>query len=309
MKQTKIGSEIRVTTYEKPPKDFDTQSAKPHDLLRYGLPRFPKTPSERKRHQDFVSDLVSKFEYIEPQFAIRAPKSGRRLKKKAVISEGTDNTGNWCGGEVQAIQGFQYISGEFTVPNVSAPAAPFQYLSSHWIGLGQSNILQAGVECDALLDGKKQKLRFYTWWEWANVNELVEITNFPATPGDMLQLVICSDNGNGSQGGTVYLTNRISGLATSFTVEVPGAALDTTWAEWISEIPTENGVAFVPVLSDFGQTYYSSCIAGLAEGIMTSAQGNVVNMLVNVNDPTTIACQGYLLGSQVVRAQYMGPIP
>jgi hypothetical protein len=39
MKQTKIGSEIRVTTYEKPPKDFDLHSAKPHDLLRYGLPR------------------------------------------------------------------------------------------------------------------------------------------------------------------------------------------------------------------------------------------------------------------------------
>jgi hypothetical protein len=309
MKQTKIGSEIRVTTYEKPPKDFDLHSAKPHDLLRYGLPRLPKAPGERKRHQDFVRDLVGKFEYIDPEFAIRAPKSDRRLKKKATISQGIDNTGNWCGGEVQAVQGFQYVSGEFTVPNVSAPSKPYQFLSSHWIGLGQNNILQTGVECDALLKGKKQDLGFYTWWEWANVNELFEIKNFKASPGDMLQLLICSDSGNGSQGGTIYLTNRISGFATSFTVEVPGAALDTTWAEWISEIPKENGVAFVPVLSDFGQTYYSSCIAGLAQGAMTSGQGNVVNMLVDVNDPTTVRCQGYLLGNQVVRAQYLGPIP
>lgn len=310
MKQTVIGSGIKITTFESAPKDFDLHSAKPHDLLRYGIPSLPKNPAEKKRHQDFVRDLVGKFEYIQPTFAIRAPKSDRRLKKKAVISEGTDNTGNWCGGEVQNVQGFQYVSGEFTVPNVSAPAAPFQYLSSHWIGIGQNNILQAGVECDAILKGKKQERTFYTWWEWANVNELVEITNFPASPGDMLQLLICSDSGNLSQGGTIYLTNRISGLSTSFGVQYPGAELDATWVEWISEIPTENGVAYVPVVSDFGQVYYSSCIGGMVGGgIMTSDDGNEVNMFVNPADPTTIRCEGIQLGNQVVRSLYLGPIP
>ncbi|HTV55217.1 MAG TPA: G1 family glutamic endopeptidase [Terriglobia bacterium] len=316
MNQTKIGSGIKITTFEKPPADFDLHSAKPRDLLRYGLPSVPRNASEKKRHQDFVRALVGKFEYIEPEFKIRAPKSDRRLKKKAVVSEGIDNTGNWCGCQLPAsvvdeMDGFQYVTGEFTVPNVSAPAAPFQYLSSHWIGLGQTNILQAGVECDAILKGNKQHLDFYTWWEFANVAELVEITNFHSSPGDMLQLLICSDNGNGSQGGTIYLTNRISGLSTSFGVEYPGATLDANFAEWISEIPTENRVAYVPVLSDFGQVYYSSCVAGLAGGetALTSSDGNVVNMLLDVNDPTSVRCQGYQLGEQVVRAQYLGPIP
>jgi hypothetical protein len=36
------------------------------------------------------------------------------------FSEGQDSIGNWCGAEVQTFDpgGFQYVAGEFTVPNV-----------------------------------------------------------------------------------------------------------------------------------------------------------------------------------------------
>ncbi len=310
MKKIAINADTKIITFEKAPKDFDLESAKPHDLLRYGLPAIPKDSKARKRYRQVIGNVLKNFDYIEPEFEIVRPKSDLRLKKKAAITEGTDNLGNWSGGEVQAVQGFSWVSGEFTVPNVSAISTPFKFLSSHWIGLGQGNVLQTGVECDAILDGKKQKTSFYTWWEFFPFSPLVKITNFPAVPGDMLQLLICSDSGNGSQGGTIYLTNVIRGLATSFHVEVAGASLDATWAEWISEIPAENGPPVISVLADFGQVYYSYCVAGLQDGgVMTVGDGNVINMVVDVNNPTDVVCEGILLGDDVVRVRYLGPVP
>jgi Peptidase A4 family len=308
MKRLKLSHGIAITTFEKPPSDFDFASAKPKELTRYGLPLAPGDSRQKRRYENAMRELVGKFRYLEPTFDVpktRGRHQPKRLPQK--LTQGDDQTNNWCGGEVEAtaIDSFKYVTGEFTVPNVSSPSGPETFFSSHWVGLGQTSILQMGVECNGLAHGKSD---IYPWWQWLP-GAIVTITNFKVTSGDMLQIMICSDSGTGSKAATMYLTNRITGVFTSFGVEAPdGVQLDGGWAEWISEIPEIDGITDPIYLADFGQVYFSNCVAGTVNNSsMSSGDGNRVDMLSS--DNSTVVCEGVQLASDVVRSIYLGPIP
>lgn len=311
MKRSATAS-VKTTTFDKPPAGFDLDQAKEKDLLRYGLPIAPMDRGGKRHYAKFFRDFIDKFEHIKPKFEIRERTGLRRKQKKPrVVSEGLDNTAGWSGGEVNFVGegGFTYVTGEFTVPNVTAPLEKFQYQhwSSHWIGIGQANILQAGVECDVLRKGKngtKFDRDIYAWWQFANSEPLVKITNFQVSPGDLVGVFIIPDNAGGLS--QIYLTNSITGVATSLGVNLP-SRLDVSWAEWISEMPEVGGVVYTPALANFGQVFYSNCIAGTLQGGMPVSQGNSVNMLADINDPTSVVCEGVLEGEFVCRAIYLGP--
>ena len=118
---------------------------------------------------------------------------------------------------------FSWVGGDWVVPDVDAPTANQWYYSSSWIGIdgdGSGDVFQAGVECEAYRSGASVTKNIYPWWEWFPISE-VQITNFAVGPGDMITMLLCSAHGAGSTTGTVYVTNRTTGLSTSVTLTAP----------------------------------------------------------------------------------------
>jgi Peptidase A4 family len=301
---------IKIRTFDKAPRNFDFSTASKPDLIRYGLPTVPANPKHRERYKKILSRVVNRFEYVTPEFMLRDQKtrpSNKRLVR--TIEEGDQQTNNWCGVQVTSPDddSVKYVSTQFVVPNASSPSGPETFFSSHWIGIDgltqNSDILQAGVECDGLA---KSKSDIYLWWQWLP-NPIVELTNFKIAQGDLLQLLICSDSGAGSSGGTIYFTNATNGQYTSFTVAAPPAIqLVGNCAEWISEIPTIDGVADPIYLANYGEVFFDQCEAGTVGGaVLLSDDGSSIDM-VSV-DGSAIVCEANQFRPGVVRSLYLGP--
>jgi len=121
-------------------------------------------------------------------------------------------------------------------------------------------------------------------------------------------VLICTDSGKGSTGATVYLTNRTSGIFTSFGIVAPsGTTLVGNSAEWISEAPTVHGTQDPNFLADFGEVFYSSCQSGTGKSALSS--GGTGDNLSMVNPAGTVLADSTLITSTIVQCSYEGPAP
>jgi hypothetical protein len=306
MTEIKLDGGLKIRTFQ-PPAGFDPMTASQADLLKFGFPARPDAGPHLERYKRVFSALKNKFHYIPPTFRLNPEKiHGPRKLHKA---EGTESSTNWSGAVVYASAGqsFKWVEGDWVVPNVNAPTQNQWYYCASWIGIdgdGSGDVCQAGVECEVYQSGASVTRHIYPWWEWFP-NYEVQINNFPVSAGDMLTMLICSQNGAGSTSATFFVTNRTSGASTSMAFNAPsGTSLTGNCAEWIVEAPTVGGSQ--SAIADYGEVFFSVCEAVTTDGTAYyGGNGNNINMTAG---GSTVS-QGNLITPTVVQCYYSGSIP
>lgn len=298
---------LEVTTYDGPPRGFDPLTADSADLQKFGFPPRQKDPRLQARYEHVLKRLKGKLNYIPATMRVNDEVfHGPRTR---VSSAGTETSGNWSGGVVYAPPGesFFCVEGDWVVPDIDAPTENQWYYCANWIGLdgdGSGDVCQAGVESAVYRSGTSVTREFYVWWEWYPLPE-VQITNFTASPGDMITVLLIASPGKGATTATVYFTNRTTGATTSVGLTAPsGTALVGNSAEWVVEAPQVNGQQ--SSMADFGEVFFSVCEAGTSKStIVDGGTGDNINLVVN---GVTIA-QGTLITPTIIQSEYVGTLP
>ncbi len=315
MKSIELSHGIKITTFEQPPSGFQPMTAKPAELARYGFPAMIPDEHHRARYQKVMERLSGKFTYVQPTFEVKEDRFHKPLHGKAAAGKrtgataaGTETDTNWAGGVVFAPAGdsFKWLEGDWVVPNVAAPTQNQWYYSASWIGLdgdGSGDVCQAGVECEVYQSGSAVQKNIYPWWEWFPLPE-VKITNFAVNPGDLLTMILCSASGAGSTTATVYMTNRTSGVSTSFSFNAPsGTKLAGNCAEWIVEAPTVGNAQ--SAIADYGEVFFSVCEAVTVKGVtINGGTGDNINM----TSGGSVVSAGVLVAPTVVQCWYEGTL-
>jgi hypothetical protein len=309
MKEITLEGGSKVTLFE-PPPGFDPCAASLADVQRYGFPPRPEDPHHLERYRRVFGHLKNKFQYIQPTFRVNAHRiHGPRQRRPG---DSTETSTNWSGGVVYAPSGqsFKWIEGDWVVPDVGAPTQNQWCYCASWIGIDgdpsqeSPDVCQAGVECEVYQSGVSVTRSIYPWWEWFPGPEIA-ITNLAISPGDMVTMLICTNQAAGSTSATVFFSNRTTGASTSFGITAPrGYQLVGNSAEWIVEAPTVGGAQ--SLLADYGEVFFSVCEAFTNTGTtVNGGSGNNINMTSGGN----VVSEGLLLTPTVVECLYTGAAP
>lgn len=308
MKKIALEGGINVITFA-PPHGFDPLTASPTDLERYGFPPLPEDAHHLERYKRVFSQLKHKLNYIQPTFRVNSDR--RHGPRKRLTTEGTETSTNWSGGVVYAPTGqsFKWVEGDWVVPDVDAPTQNQWYYCASWIGIdgdGSRDVFQAGVECEVFRSGSSITRHIYPWWEWCCAPE-VPITNLTVSPGDMVTMLLCSTHGAGSTTGTVYVTNRTTGVSTSVGLTAPsGTTLVGNSAEWIVEAPQVGGAQ--SALADYGEVFFSVCEAVTSPPSNTTVNGGSGDN-INMTAGGKVVSDGNLITPTIVQCLYAGALP
>ena len=158
----------------------------------------------------------------------------------------------------------------------------------------------AGIGSQVYASGSTVTKYFYPWFEWYPEPE-IQITNFPVSPGDMIEVLLCAQPGAGATSATVYLTNIVSGAHTSVTFDAPGTTkLVGNCAEWVVEAPTVGGQQ--SAIADFGEVFFSVCESYTHSGTLVyGGTGDNINM---ENGAGQVVVDGNLITSSVIQCLY-----
>jgi Peptidase A4 family len=293
-----IHEALGVRLFKPPPKGFNPLKATDRELLVHGFPARPAKDRHPELHDRWENMVSRPMTIIEPQFALRTDK---RHGMRQTIADATST--NWSGSVAFAAKGDSatYVIGQWTVPDVVAPASGSYYCAT-WVGIdgdGSADVLQAGTEQEVVSFGFITARATYAWWEWFPDFE-VQIPNFPVTSGDVMFCAICVHST--SEAG-FYLTNLTTGASTSFTKTSPrGTTLVGNCAEWVVEAPTVNGGQ--SALARYGDVYFDSCIAGTKkQALLFGGRGDPITM---VNASNKKISTPVLETDQIVKVQYTG---
>lgn len=308
MSQIILEGGVKILTFPPPAPNFDPLTASPADLAKYGFPAMQDDPQHRERYRRVFSQIKKKLTYVEPTFRVNSDRFHGPRKRQPTA--GTETSTNWSGGVVYAPKGqsFQWMEGDWVVPDVDAPTQGQWYYCASWIGIdgdGSGDVFQAGVECEVYRSGSSITRHIYPWWEWYPISE-VQITNLTVNPGDMITMILCSTQGVGSTTGTVYFTNRTTGASMSYALTAPaGTKLVGNCAEWIVEAPTVGGSQ--SALADYGEVFFSVCEAVTTPGNTTvnGGTGDNINMYAGSQEVS----EGNLITPTIVQCLYEGALP
>lgn len=287
-----------IKKFKSPPAGFDPLAAADEELLRYGFPPKPTDPRHRARFERVLSRIKGG-QIIKPELELKPDRfHGPRQRAEAA---GTETSTNWSGGVVFAPSGdsFQWVQGEWVIPNVSAPTAGQSFYCASWVGIdgdGSDDVCQAGVECDISPGG----VEIYPWIEWFPYPE-VAITNLSVSAGDTVSVLICT-GGVGSTSATVYFSDLTSGQSTSLSLTAPaGTTLAGNCAEWIVEAPGVGGQQ--SVVADYGEVVFISADSATIGGVtVDGGTGDNINMVSSSN---SVVSDGILLAATAVECEYV----
>jgi hypothetical protein len=302
-----LDENVKITTFS-PSPNLDPLTASAKSLAQAGFPPRPTDPRLLVRYQRFFTKTKNKFHYIEPTFRIDPTKS-THTNMDTKDSAGTEISDDWSGGVVCAPSGqsFNWVEGDWVVPNVYPTAQNEWQYCSNWVGIdgdGSGDVCQAGIICAVYQSGSSITRTIYPWHEWYP-SSWVEITNLSISPGDFVSVLICTAQGAGSTTATIYFGNHTSGGSTSYQITAPSrTTLAGNSAEWVVETPIVNGS--LGQMPDYDEIFFSVCEAGLTNGsVVDGWTGNDINLVQNGTTWST----GTLITPTVVECQYAGSAP
>ena len=302
---TSIG-ELKVTTFEVPPGDFDPLTAPSAKLAQYGLAPKPDQSKEPELYKKWQKLYAKKLAYIVPEFRRNEQKYHRPATNRVDIKAGSSTSTNWSGGIVTAPAGdsFKTVTGNWIVPDPNQP--PGQptgqaYYSAAWIGIdgwGSNDVLQAGTDSDILVQNGVAHKTVEAWWEWFP-EASVTINNLPVTSGDYMTCLITATSATTA---TVILANISTNTHASFKITIPaGATFKGNCAEWIQEAPTVNNGQ--SALCDYGATFFDEASATTQKGVVIKGgSGNTINM---TNSTGTVISQALIETPELVKVSFV----
>jgi hypothetical protein len=299
---------VEVTTFDGPPRGFDLGSAESADLQKFGLPPRQDDPQLQAKYDRFLQRMQGKFNYVPATF--RTNSEVFHGPRKNLTSAPTITSTNWSGAVVFAPAGtsFQWVMGEWVIPDVDAPTDNQWYYVASWVGIdgdGSGDVCQAGIGSAVYQSGTAVTKEFYVWWEWYPLPE-VQITSLPISPGDMVTFLLCAVPGAGTTSAIVYISNITTGASTSVKFTAPaGTKLVGNSAEWVVEAPTVNGQQ--SATADFGEVFFSECEADTTAGVVVD--GGTGDNINQINSAGTVVVDGNVISPTVVQCLYVGTRP
>jgi hypothetical protein len=327
---------VKVRTFTPPHRGFDPITSSPADLLKHGFPARPDHPQQLARYKRVLGGVMKDtFRYIEPTFRINSnrrhgPPASRNFVGPVRVSPQVTGTGNqfssiWSGGLVfpPPGQSFRWITGEWTIPNVSAPVADNQtYYCAIWVGIdgdisvASQDLCQAGINLDVTQHGNNITRNCSAWCEWFPGPE-IGIPNFPVTFGDTVVVTICT-SGRGATEATIFFANITANHGTSFILDAgsfsdgsPISLLGDS-AQWVVERPKvgESNA----LLANYAQVFFSGCQAvsysadGTSSEVVDGGTEIHIDMLpLGAPDPAGLLSRGALVADEVIQCVFIAP--
>ena len=128
---------------------------------------------------------------------------------------------------------FTKVSGQFVLPKAFIPSGSQQgkeYAAAFWVGIGGSDLLQAGVDSIVSPEGKHE---YSAWYEWFP-EPSGTLTGLDLAAGDKIEVII--ETGSPSSNGTMIIHNLTKDKKASKTLPAPsGPNHDDRSANWIVE--------------------------------------------------------------------------
>lgn len=194
-------------------------------------------------------------------------------------------------------------SGQYVLPQASLPGngqTGTQYGVAFWVGIGDSTILQSGV--DSIVD-ENGNPGYQAWYEFfPDPSGDLDTSGLNLNAGDTIEVNIQMP-ADESDSGTVTINNLSQGTSASQSLPAPsGVPLDYSQAEWIAEDYSVNGgdIGF----ANFGSVTFTSCSASTADGTTLDLGSAHVTDIDQNND---ILTQSTINSNSQVTIQYTGP--
>jgi hypothetical protein len=251
-----------VTTTAAPPEGFDPLTASDADLAYYG---FPPRPNDSADYESWAKAMAASGERIAPILEETNIYHGP-LRKAPGGDANTSTSSNWSGyvhlGNAKSYGPSSYatVSTNITVPTAQVAdgtCTGVPDFASGWVGIdgdGSDDVLQDGIEFDAICD-KGEKATFYSAWiEWFPHSE--DRINFPIAPGQHFFIEVWSTS---ATSGHFFIENVTKGKHTTLSLSAPGKTkLVGNSAEWITERPGVNGG--LATLTNYGSQTYTDAV-------------------------------------------------
>ena len=232
-----------IRTIAAPPEGFDALTATDADLAYYGFP--PRPNDNSGDYASWAKAITASQELVVPILQQTNIYHGP-ARKAPSLNATVLGSYNWSGYvHTNSAKSYGKSSYDFVYSDVTVPTAKqadgkctgsWDYGSS-WVGIDgfdNDDVLQDGIEFDALCY-KGVKSAFYSaWFEWAPFAE-VRIKNMPIKPGEEYFMEIWSSS---STVGHAFLVNITKKKAVLVVFDAPkGTKLTGNSAEWITERP------------------------------------------------------------------------
>jgi hypothetical protein len=302
---------VTAHTFAPPPKGFDPLKAGARELAAYGFPPRPQDPHLLGRWASVLrgplTPVQAKFRTLEraaPKLPARAPLAPDALPaptRTNYIGGATATTGPGQG-DVRWIEGTFVLPGIYLPAGGDADAYPF----STWIGIfgdASTSSLLAGWDSYVFRSGRDLQRSHYVWWNWGP-GDTSYMTNFFASPGDTLSIVLCLDLDSVVRARLSFY-NLTTTQATSFIATAPrGTELQGDTAAWV----VHNGIVDFegPFIARFGEMYVDECNAGCTQGpaILHPTQRIV---LTDFDHPDKDLVFANILSDTLLQMRYIGP--
>lgn len=192
--------------------------------------------------------------------------SGARLSPRQTVQ-------NAWGGAVQEGQGWYYVTGTVTIPQVGGQSA--SAAASAWVGIDgwscQNAILQTGVNFYG--DGS-----LATWYEWWPDASAYYDTRIDLAAGDRLRMSVYASS---STSGNVTIENLSNGQSQSHVFQGEGRTLCASDTEWVVEdFGSDYNGNHVPFVN-FGSVEFTDAVATGPNGNVTPQGANIVNVEID----------------------------
>jgi hypothetical protein len=243
-----------VSVVAPPPAGFNALKAFPEARAKYAIPPAPDASVAPEAYRRWERALSSPQERTTPVLEHTDIYNGpAEIVGPAVAEENEENgiatatTSNWSGSAVvDSSKPFktEAIIGEFVVPTAhqafGSCTGSWDY-SSQWPGIdgyGSSDVLQAGVEVDALCSGGTTSGFYSAWVEWFPFSE-TRVSSPAIHPGDLIFVEVWNTS---QTNGYAYFYNYSTEQSAEYTLTAPKAtSLVGNSAEWIVERPSVGG--------------------------------------------------------------------